>query len=78
MALVTVYADWVEELEDLGTCAYYQRTYMEAFPDADPDGQCSFGCSEEPACLTSEPYHGWPNAREAFAALRKQVAVQIR
>lgn len=29
-------------------CAYYQR-----------GGICSFGCWEEPRCVTEEPYGGW-------------------
>lgn len=34
---------------NLSTCDYYQGV-----------GICTFGCWEEPACFTDEPYEGWP------------------
>jgi hypothetical protein len=43
---------------DLSGCAYYKR-YIEA-PGHDPNGTCSFGCREEPSCVTDEPSGGWP------------------
>lgn len=49
---------------DLSWCAYYRR----GLPDADPEGICSYGCREEPACYTSEPTEGWP-ARRLHALL---------
>lgn len=52
-------ADCVEW--DLGTCPYYARSAR--LPGHDPEGICSFGCQEEPACITSEPSDGWPSQR---------------
>lgn len=43
-------ADFEIPYED---CAYYRRYY--ALPGADPHGICSFGCRDEPACITSFP-----------------------
>jgi hypothetical protein len=55
--------DWEYGLEwDLGNCAYYAR-YC-GLPGADPNGICSFGCREEPGCITDEPDGGWPSQRE--------------
>lgn len=39
-------------------CPYYRRYY--ALPGHDPRGICSFGCYDEPSCITDEPYGGWP------------------
>lgn len=39
---------------DLGTCPYY------AHYRGGPFGTCSFGCREEPECVTCEPEEGWP------------------
>lgn len=46
---------------DLATCAYYRRANK--LPGYDPEGTCSFGCVDEPACLTEEPMDGWPSVR---------------
>jgi hypothetical protein len=53
-----------EPEEDLSSCAWYQR--VTETPGADPNGTCSFGCREEPACQTSEPDGGWPSQRVAL------------
>lgn len=43
---------------DLGDCAYYQRCRgVEGYED----GTCSFGCRDEPECVTCEPSDGWPS-----------------
>lgn len=44
---------------DLSDCPYFRRGQ----PGADPDGTCSYGCYDEPACQTSQPSGGWPLAR---------------
>lgn len=36
-------------------CAYFMR----GLPGADPEGTCSFGCREEPNCMTGRPAEGW-------------------
>lgn len=38
-----------EEELDLSSCPYFSGR-----------GTCSFGCSDEPACMTSRPSDGWP------------------
>lgn len=52
--------------QDMSTCAYYRR----GLPDADPNGQCSFGCSQEPECQTMHPTEGWPLERARAALAR--------
>lgn len=61
MVIAHVFADeWVdgEDGPDRGTCPYYQRAM-----GGDPEGICSFGCVDEPMCVTCEPHNGWPSAR---------------
>lgn len=51
--------DLVEREEDLGTCEYFRRYHkLEPY---DPEAICSFGCVEEPACITCMPGEGWPS-----------------
>lgn len=38
----------------LGSCPYWQHARR-----GEPFGTCSFGCYDEPRCLTDEPRHGW-------------------
>lgn len=52
-------------MSDLSTCDYFQRQY-----GGDPDGICSFGCWEEPECVTCEPSEGWPIANLQEQAIR--------
>ena len=42
---------------DLGTCPYYAHYRHNA-----PFGTCSFGCWDEPRCITDEPEEGWVSA----------------
>lgn len=49
---------------DLSGCAYYTRDEE----DGDPEGTCSYGCHEEPECITCCPLEGWPR-EQARAAL---------
>ena len=44
---------------DLGMCPYYAR--YESLPGHDPKATCTFGCRDEPQCLTCEPDGGWPS-----------------
>ena len=37
-------------LPNLAECDYYQGV-----------GSCSFGCHEEPSCMTDRPMEGWPD-----------------
>jgi hypothetical protein len=46
---------------DRGSCPYYMTRGL---PDAQR-GECSFGCRDEPVCITSEPEGGWPAAYDA-------------
>lgn len=39
-----------EDSPNLAACDYYQGV-----------GICSFGCSEEPSCMTDRPSGGWPD-----------------
>lgn len=43
---------------DYGTCGYYLWTKNQDGPFL----TCSFGCFEEPECITCEPDGGWPLA----------------
>lgn len=40
------------------TCPYFARFY--SLPGYDPQAVCTFGCWDEPACVTGEPKGGWP------------------
>lgn len=44
---------------DLSSCPYFQTMTK---PDAER-GTCSFGCWDEPRCITCEPENGWPGMR---------------
>lgn len=46
---------------DLSSCPYFQTMTK---PDAER-GTCSFGCRDEPRCITCEPMNGWPSQRIA-------------
>lgn len=54
---------YMELNSDLGGCAYYQRCIG---TPGFSDGICSFGCQEEPECITCEPTGGWPSQREGY------------
>lgn len=60
------FADGASEVlrSDLTSCAYFMRQY-----GGDPRGICSFGCQEEPACVTSQPKGGWPEQRRIERAV---------
>lgn len=45
-------------MTDYGHCAYYRYAVGRG-----PRATCSFGCHEEPACVTEEPERGWPSWR---------------
>jgi hypothetical protein len=53
--------EYEDEDEDLGICPYYARYY--AIKGYDGNAVCSFGCSDEPQCITCEPLEGWPSNR---------------
>ena len=53
----------VEMASDLGGCAYLERL---AGTEGYEEGICSFGCHEEPECMTCEPEGGWPSRREGY------------
>ena len=48
---------------DLGTCPYFAR--HQGLPGHDPEAVCSFGCVDEPQCITCIPPDGWPSQRES-------------
>lgn len=52
---------WGESDWDYGHCPYYARYY--GLAGSDPQAICSYGCQEEPACVTDEPSEGWPSRR---------------
>lgn len=41
----------------LGTCPYFARYHG---IKEDPAATCTFGCRDEPECVTCEPAEGWP------------------
>lgn len=43
--------------DDLGDCAYYAR--YSGLPGHDPVAICSYGCWDEPQCVTCCPRDGW-------------------
>lgn len=47
---------WDDETPDYGSCPYFMR----GLPGADPEGICSFGCWDEPVCMTGHDSEGWP------------------
>jgi len=60
---------------DLGTCAYLARSLK--LPGYDPEATCSFGCVDEPACVTSEPDGGWPSRRADGEPSRYRVVFEV-
>lgn len=59
-------------MDDPGMCAYFRR----GEEGQDARGSCSFGCREEPSCMTDIWPPGWPSQllREVIADLE---AVEI-
>lgn len=57
-----------DEMDDRGMCPYFRR----GEPGQDPHGICSFGCREEPSCMTDYCPPGWPSQmlREVIADLQ--------
>lgn len=43
-------------------CPYFQR--FQGLPGHDPNATCTFGCWQEPRCITDEPMRGWPELGE--------------
>lgn len=39
-------------------CPYFAR--YNSLPGHDPEAVCTFGCRDEPQCVTCEPNGGWP------------------
>lgn len=44
-------------LDDPGLCPYFRR----GEEGQDPEGTCSFGCRDEPSCMTDYAPPGWPS-----------------
>lgn len=51
---------------DMSDCPYFRR-YGGA-EGHDPNGTCSYGCRDEPSCITDRPLHGWPSEQRAVFA----------
>lgn len=51
---------------DLGDCPYF-ATYA-GLPWAEKGAVCSYGCWEEPECVTCEPNGGWPSVHAEINA----------
>lgn len=59
---------------DLGSCPYFAHYYN---PEENPMGTCTFGCWEEPECVTCQPEGGWagyPRDPETGFPLPRQAA----
>jgi hypothetical protein len=53
---------WVDDDgPNLGTCPYYAH-YRN--PEQNPMVPCTFGCWDEPRCITDEPEEGWPEVHD--------------
>jgi hypothetical protein len=48
---------------DMSDCPYFAR--YAGLPGHDPEGICSYGCRDEPECVTCRPRHGWPSEQGA-------------
>jgi len=57
----------VVDTDDLGDCPYFAR--WNSIPGHNPHATCSYGCYDEPECVTCEPHGGWPAFRTIIAAL---------
>lgn len=49
--------------QDMSDCPYFAR--YSGLPGSDPNGTCSYGCRDEPSCITDRPRHGWPSEQKA-------------
>lgn len=54
-----------DDEEDLSDCPYYARYCSAA--GHDPQAECSYGCTDEPSCVTCRPSDGWPSERAGQA-----------
>lgn len=52
---------------DLSDCPYYMSGYSGG------PGKCSYGCREEPACITEEPIGGWSSVRKEKSSMPPSV-----
>lgn len=43
---------------DMSTCQYFQGK-----------GTCTYGCHEEPSCITDAPIGGWPSRRNLYGRI---------
>lgn len=59
MAVVRVFVEEPGPI-DLSDCSYYKR-YCGVL--GYESATCSYGCREEPACVTDQPRFGWPAER---------------
>lgn len=67
---ISLLTTWVEEAEgilgpDLSTCPYYRE-----------EGSCSFGCNDEPECVTCVPEGGWPLERARALLARYGITIE--
>ena len=53
---------------DLSDCPYFRR--YAGMEGHDPEGTCSYGCRDEPSCVTDRPLHGWPSEQRAQTGRR--------
>lgn len=51
-----------EDFLDLGECPYYARWC--SVEGHDPEATCTFGCVDEPECVTCRPSEGWAIEKE--------------
>ena len=58
------------ERGDVGLCPYHLA--VNKVPGADPKGTCSFGCWEEPDCMTGTPRDGWPSFNRLMVRLSRE------
>lgn len=63
------------QTDDLSDCPYFARFTNQ--PGHDPEATCSYGCVDEPACVTCEPSEGWPIQRLRAENERLQDAVLV-
>jgi hypothetical protein len=54
------WSDWAEPEDEFNgrLCPYYARYWCHE--GHDPEAICTFGCRDEPECVTCEPTGGWP------------------
>lgn len=68
MELINPWDGIIDPEDDFGDCPYLMR--YESIPGHDPQAVCSYGCWDEPQCVTCVPHGGWPKFHAIVAEIQ--------